>query len=261
MPAPELISFGQGDACVFTARAPHKDGANQDSAILIPIDADTGVLAVADGMGGGSAGDQASRLAIEAIRDAVQKAVQEQGVVEGGLRAAILNGLERANAAVIALGVGAATTIVVAEMQKNHVRPYHVGDSNLLVCGQRGKVRLMTVAHSPVGYGVEAGLLDPDEAMHHEDRHVVSNMIGAADMRIEVGAKISMQPRDTLLMGTDGLFDNLHLEEIIEAIRKGALPKGMQALADFSRKRMAGEGNGQPSKSDDLTVIAYRRRP
>ena len=39
---------------------------------------------------------------------------------------------------------------------------------------------------------VEAGWLDEEEALHHEDRHIVSNMIGAPNMRIEIGSVVRL---------------------------------------------------------------------
>ena len=49
--------------------------------------------------------------------------------------------VEAANRAVAELGVGAATTLAVVEIQGRSVRTYHVGDSMILAVGQRGKVR------------------------------------------------------------------------------------------------------------------------
>jgi len=135
-----------------------------------------------------------------------------------------------------------------------------VGDSMILVVGQRGKIKLQTVSHSPVGYAVESGLLDEAEAMHHEDRHLVSNMLGMTDMRIEVGSAIELAARDTLLLASDGLFDNLHVHEIVERIRKGPLAQVMQDLAAQCRGRMQAATDGQPSKPDDLTFVAFRCR-
>src|SRR4029453_4535640 len=115
------------------------------------------------------------------------------------LRTAMMNGIERANESIRGLGVGAGTTLSAVELAKGAVRPYHVGDSMILLIGQRGRVKLETVPHSPVGFAVEAGLLDVDEAMHHAERHIVSNVLGAPDMRIEVGSQRRIAPRDPLL--------------------------------------------------------------
>ena len=131
----------------------------------------------------------------------------------------------------------------------------------ILVVGQRGKIKLQTVSHSPVGYAVEAGVLDEKEALHHEDRHLVSNMLGLADMRIEVGSIVELAPRDTLLLASDGLFDNLHLDEIVDRVRKGPLTQVVQHLASDAAQRMTIPREGQPSKTDDLTFVAFRPVP
>ncbi|MDH3520454.1 MAG: SpoIIE family protein phosphatase, partial [Myxococcales bacterium] len=125
--------------------------------------------------------------------------------------------------------------------------------------GQRGKLKLQTIAHSPVGFAVEAGMLDESEAMHHEDRHIVSNMLGAPDMRIEVGSARRLAPRDTLLLASDGLSDNLRTDEIVQRIRTGSLEEGARRLVRAARRRMDAPIEGEPSKPDDLTFVSYRR--
>jgi serine/threonine protein phosphatase PrpC len=174
------------------------------------------------------------------------------------LRAGILNGIEAANEAVRELGTGAATTLALVEIQDGVIRPYHVGDSAILVTGQRGKVKLQTIPHSPIGYAVEAGLMKEEEAIYHEERHVISNVIGSDQMRIEIGPPTQLAPRDTLLLASDGLFDNLLPDEIIETIRSGPLDEAVGTLVQTAQERMAGPIGDAPSKPDDLTVIAFR---
>jgi serine/threonine protein phosphatase PrpC len=256
MPQGELQEVAGGVAAVFSARLPGKTTANEDAAAVIPLDERSAVIVVADGLGGAASGDQASKLAVEALIRSVEN-VSPDGEE---IRTAILNGFEQANRDVQTLGGGAATTLAVVEIHDGTVRPYHVGDSAILVTGGRGRVKLQTVCHSPVGYAVEAGLLDELEAMYHEQRHFVSNVIGRPDMRIEIGSPLELAARDTLLVATDGLFDNLHLPEIVERLRKGALPEAVDELAGQSRQRMQEPTEGQPSKPDDLTLVAFRLR-
>ena len=250
----ECHAFADGVAAVYSARCPGRDVANEDAAALIPFDVDSGVLVVADGLGGTLAGDHAASLAIRALRTSVEEGAQH-GIL---LRTAILNGIEAANRSVQGLGVGAATTLALVEVQGNTARPYHVGDSMILVVGQRGKIKLQTVSHSPVGFAVEAGFLDQGEAMYHEDRHLVSNVIGSAEMKIEIGPTLRLAARDTVLLASDGLFDNLHVEEIVERLRKGPLETATQRLADDSRHRMIHADDQLPSKPDDLTFVMFR---
>lgn len=261
MSAAETHRLDCGNVAIFSERCPGKESANEDGAAVLRVDPSAVVLAVADGMGGGAAGEVASALSLQALAEAL--AAPGSIAADGSLRPAILNGMELANQRVLDLGVGAATTLAVLEIQNRTARPYHVGDSLILIVSNRGKIKWQNVAHSPVGYGVEAGLLDAFEAMQHEDRHLVSNMVGATDMRIEIGAPIELAQRDSLLVASDGLSDNLHTEEIVERIRKGPLAGAANELARAATQRMFDRDSDLPSKPDDLTFVLYRlpRRP
>ena len=250
----EQYPFVQGQAVIFTTRSPIKETANEDVVALIPIGDKGGVLVVADGLGGLPAGEMAARLAVTTLEESLLGAA-EDGI---SLREAILNGLERANSKIIAMGTGCATTLAVVELHERMMRSYHVGDSLIMLVGQRGKLKFQSVSHSPVGYAVEAGLLDENEAVHHEERNVVSNVIGMPDMRIDIGPAIELAPKDTLLLASDGLPDNLYVDEIIERVKAGPLHRAGNNLVQDCRERMQRPLQGQPSHPDDLSVIMYR---
>ncbi|MFP4611285.1 MAG: PP2C family protein-serine/threonine phosphatase, partial [Thiohalophilus sp.] len=114
---------------------------------------------------------------------------------------------------------------------------------------------------SPVGYAVEAGFLDAEEAIHHEERHLISNVVGAEDMNISMGSPITLAPRDTLLLASDGLFDNLYYEEIVALIRKGPLQTAARRLVELAHQRMTRRAPDQPCHPDDLSFILYRPVP
>jgi serine/threonine protein phosphatase PrpC len=147
----------------------------------------------------------------------------------------------------------------VVTIEGRVVRSYQIGDSEALVVGQRGRIRAQTMAHSPTGFAIEAGMLDKRDALHHAERHLVSNFIGTADMRIDMGAGVKLNPRDTVLLASDGLTDNLHLDEITEIIRKGPLSAAVASMTGLARRRMTVETMHQPSKPDDLSVILFRK--
>src|SRR5690606_647461 len=111
-----------------------------------------------------------------------------------------------------------------------------------------------------VGYGVEAGLIDSEAALHHEELNIVSNTLGTADMRIELGAPLELATRDTVLLGTDGLFDNMHVGEIFDVLKSRELRDAAEALADFATARMLDTKSSHASKPDDLTFVLYRPR-
>ncbi len=244
-----------GNLIAYTTPAPDKDGDNEDAVAAVPYGSDAAVLLVADGAGGLPAGRRASQTAVITLLESLSRSLAEALL----LRTAVLNGIEAANEAVQNLGTGSATTLTLVTIEGITARAYQVGDSEAIIVGQRGAVRLQTMAHSPTGFAVEAGFLDEREALHHEERHLVSNFLGSAGMRIDVGAEVGLRPRDTVLVASDGVMDNVHVAELIDLIRKGPLNQAAQKVIDLAGRRMRGASATQPSKPDDLSLILYRK--
>ena len=244
-----------GQAIAYTCRDPYKDTDNEDSVAILPYGPGAVVLVVADGAGGLPAGKRASLTAVNTLAQSLQSAMDKTTL----LRTAILNGIEMANKAVLELANGSATTMTVITLEGRLARSYQVGDSEAIVIGQRGLVKLQTTAHSPTGFAVEAGFLDQREALHHEERHLVSNFIGIADMRIDVGAAVELDQHDTILVASDGLMDNVHVDEIIEFVRKGPLADALYNVVAQAEQRMKNARDGEPSKPDDLSLILFRK--
>jgi protein phosphatase len=244
-----------GQVCVRSIRSPDKQTDNEDSAAIIQLGDDSLVLAVADGVGGSVAGREASNAAVQTLSRVLTKLPDETPQ----LRPAILDAVEEANKTVLGLARGAATTLVVAQLDATRLQSYHVGDSELLAVGQRGRIKQRVVPHSPTGFAVEAGLLDENEAVQHDQRHILFNVIGSSDMRVEVGPSLQLAARDTVLLASDGLFDNLFIDEIVNTIRSGPLTEAADRLVDRVQARMQGsERADQPCKPDDLTIILFR---
>jgi serine/threonine protein phosphatase PrpC len=257
MEHPEYLAVAGGTAAVFSTRAHDPDnGQNEDSAAVFVIDEQRAVLAVADGAGGDRGGALASGTAIEQLKASLKQHLH----AELNLRTCIMDAFENANQFIKDKGIGAATTLAVTELDNGVIRPYHAGDSEIITVGLRGKLKLQTVAHSPVSYAVESGVLDEEEAMEHDDRHLLSNFVGYPEMRIEVGSPLEVARHDTVILASDGLTDNLHTDEIVQIIRKGPLKSAAENLAGEVQHRMAHPEGDHPSKPDDLTFIIFRRR-
>lgn len=244
-----------GHAMAYTRRDPYKETDNEDTVAILPYGPGAAVFVVADGAGGLPAGKRASLTAVNTLAESLQVAMDKTTL----LRTAILNGIEAANNAVLELANGSATTMTVITLEGRLARSYQVGDSEAIVIGQRGLVKLQTTAHSPTGFAVEAGFLDQRDALHHEERHIVSNFIGTTDMRIDVGAAVKLDQRDTVLLASDGLMDNVHVDEIIEFVRKGPLSEAVLSVVAQAVQRMKNARDGEPSKPDDLSLILFRK--
>ena len=255
MDAPLTFDVAGGQVSLFGRGSPDKNTPNEDCMAVLNVHGSMTVLAVADGLGGGREGKEAAAMAMTCLRDALAEAQTQRA----SPRSAVLNGLEQANRNIIERGIGSATTVIVAAIAGDFLRTYHVGDSGLLQIGQRGRIRQQTVAHSPVGFAQASGMLNEEEAIHHEERHLVSNTIGVVEMSIEVGPALKLNRRDTVLLASDGLFDNLRIEEIVSRVRAGELAKCAEKLQLSASHRMTTPHTAQPSKPDDLSFILYRR--
>ncbi|MBT8085942.1 MAG: protein phosphatase 2C domain-containing protein [Woeseia sp.] len=251
------LSVAGGQLVAYSCRAPDKDTDNEDAVAVIPYGDDAAVLVVADGAGGLPGGRRASQTAVTELARSLAESRVESALV----RTAVLNGIEAANRAVLDLGTGAATTLTVVAVEGRTARTFQIGDSEALIVGNRGLIRAQTMAHSPTGFAVEAGFLGEREALHHEERHLVSNFMGTSDMRIDMGAVVDMQARDTIMVASDGVTDNIHVHEVVDIIRKGPLPKAIDALIRLATHRMNSDASSQPSKPDDLSVILFRKPP
>ena len=247
----EIIACEIGEAALLSRRSPYKDTDNEDAAIIVPIGNRGLLLAVADGCGGMPAGDEAARKALTALRSEVLN----QSVTD--FTGAVMAGFDAANQAVLDMRVGAGTTLAVVIIIDNEARMFHVGDSLALVTGQRGVVRLQAIAHSPTGFGVEAGLMTEEEAIAHEHRNLVLNIVGSSQMSVEISQKVKLRPRDTVLLSSDGLSDNVMTDQIVQKCRVGSCLKAVETLAEIATKQM----HTQDGHPDDLTILAYRPTP
>lgn len=254
---PLSLEIAGREVVVYTHRCPDHAAASEDAAACFSINGESGVLVVADGVGGQASGEIASGMAIDIIQDHISSARKQPA------REILLDALDAANDRILNLGVGAATTLALVELQAGFVRPYHIGDSMITLMSQRGRVKWQSICHAPVGYAVEAGVLDEEEAMYHPDRHLVSNVLGQDDMRISLGPRLSMAARDTLVLCSDGLSDNVSTDETIDLLRSGPLVAGCMQLVEIAQARMRNVGHepDAPGKPDDLTIIACRKLP
>jgi serine/threonine protein phosphatase PrpC len=107
---------------------------------------------------------------------------------------------------------------------------------------------------------VEAGLLDESEAMSHVDRHLVSNVGGVEEMRVEIGSSRKLAQRDGVLVASDGLLDTLLVDELAGMLSRGDAETAATRLSTLAWSRMKTPEEGLPTKPDDLSLIVYTQR-
>jgi protein phosphatase len=197
--------------------------ANEDALIIEPR---MGLYAVLDGMGGANAGDIASQLARDTIRDFVlhrrltlaPAALLETAIVAGSTAVftAAQHHPERH---------GMGTTVVAClVVDPRHVVIGHVGDSRAYLL-RDGRLQAMTRDHTIVEELVARGLLSADEAERHPYKNVLSRNLGArAETRVDI-VELELRPGDRVLLCSDGLYGYASAEAIQYLLGSGDAPE------------------------------------
>jgi protein phosphatase len=187
---------------------------------------------VADGMGGGLAGERASQLAADTIAAEIGAVGADAGPedLERAVHAA--NQIVRDEARAHSLYAGMGTTIVAVLLKQGKVYAANVGDSRLYRL--RGdSLECITSDHSWVNeVGRSIGLSD-EELKTHAYRNMLTRAIGADDSVEGELLEVGFVPGDLLLLSTDGLHGVLEDSQIADILASSSsLPDRAQALVD-----------------------------
>ena len=190
---------------------------NEDDFLLEP---GSGVYAVADGMGGHAAGEIASHLAIDTLREVLHRddqTIDRRSVdeVTEWLRGAVVEANRRICDSIRLheerRGMG--TTVVALVHAGDDAVVGHVGDSRMYLLREDELVR-MTSDHSWVNEQVKLGLMNDDTAQRHPMRNIVTRALGSRpDVLVDV-ASAQIRAGDVLLLCSDGLNTMLSDEQI-----------------------------------------------
>ena len=177
---------------------------NEDACL---VDAESGLFAVADGMGGHPAGDEAARVAIENLPRLVRGALA--GADRTGVEAAVEEAVVELNEVVIAAAstspelTGMGSTLVMALVSGYAAYVAHAGDSRAYLL-RDDRLRRLTEDHSFAAALIDGGVLDPEEAVRHPFAQSLTQAIGMPGTRPEV-RRVELVPGDRLLLCSDGL--------------------------------------------------------
>ena len=247
---PQSIPFPHGRLFGYTIVSPLKTrGKSEDAAVVAVLDKSSGLLAVADGVGGSPEGAKAARELVHRIAKGQEPTPSERIETQTLLtHSQLVDG-----------GIGNCTTMVAAALDGSVVRILHVGDSEALVVRQDSSVIHRTVGHSPVRRMEAERKLNAQEAMFHPSRHLVDRVVGGPyELKVEKSPAIPIESGDTILLASDGLFDNFLAEEIVERMIDSSPEEAASRLMADARTRMGSPVSGRPSKPDDLTFFLLR---
>ena len=232
------MPLGQSAAVTDTGR---KRRRNEDAFVVEPP-----LFAVADGMGGAQAGEIASRLAADALRDGATDGGGEDRVVSL-IQAANRRVYERSHEDAAASGMG--TTVTVALVGNAGVSIGHVGDSRAYRI-RDGALEQLTEDHSLVAELIRSGQLSPEEAERHPQRSVITRALGTdPDVDVDVFT-VESRHGDVFMLCSDGLTTMVPDDEILSVVEESR--DDLKAAA----KQLVGRAN-RGGGEDNITVVFF----
>lgn len=212
------------------------------------------LLVVADGMGGHNAGEVASIIAVNSIRDYIREKVNEDTKIEE-LECIVKDAILKANGDIYKKSLddsryaGMGTTATVAMVSEGISIIGHVGDSRAYLLKDNKLIKI-TDDHSLVAELLKNGTITEVEAKNHPQKNIITRALGT-DEKLEVDIKtIEFNSGNIMVLCTDGLT-NMVCDEEIESVLVNTedTEKAVQELVD-----LANEKGGH----DNITVILAR---
>ncbi len=214
------------EAYVRTDTGPVREN-NEDNFL---VDEDGGLFVVADGMGGHAAGEVASRVAVDTIRELLEEAPSPEETrldrnvqdpadeLRERLRYAMNQASYRirkeAQANPQYSGMGTTLCVLLVEADQAHLA--HVGDSRVYLI-RDGQILRLTRDHTVVQQEIDAGRLTPEMARQVPHRNYLTQSVGYHGPVEPDTSTRPLQPGDVFLLCSDGLTDPLD-DQAIAAI-------------------------------------------
>ncbi|NTU70631.1 MAG: Stp1/IreP family PP2C-type Ser/Thr phosphatase [Coriobacteriia bacterium] len=182
---------------------------NEDSVLAQPP-----LFVVADGLGGHEAGEVASSIAVETLRDHAPRRPDSKALTRA-VRAANREVMRAAREGYGRQGMG--TTMTAAIVEGTHIALAQVGDSRAYLL-HAGELSQLTDDHSMVADMIRRGQLTEAESRYHPNRSVITRALGTDPNMAADAFDYDAEPGDRLLLCSDGLTAMLEDGAIAEAL-------------------------------------------
>lgn len=188
---------------------------NQDAFFAMPGER---IFVVADGVGGHSAGEIASRTAVTELADDIRKnpVLPEDG--DEVIKEKFNSTISHVNNIIFDMArekapKGMATTLVVVYVGEKSAYLMNIGDSRAYLI-REGSVMQMTEDHTYVNGLLKKGLITPERALNHPDKNMITRAVGAEESVKPDFFKFDILKDDKILLCTDGLYNEVSSEMI-----------------------------------------------
>jgi len=207
------------------------------------------LLLVCDGMGGMNAGEVASAIGVETIKNLFSPSLLNSEVFQSDetISAYIKQAIVKADARIKeeagkdSAKQGMGSTAVLAWLLGNKVYVGWCGDSRAYRFNPNYGLEQLSHDHSYVQDLVDTGKLDPSLAFDHPQKNIITRSLGDPRGAARPDVKVyDLRPGDIVMLCSDGLSDSLRDEEIARAMQRGTHSMAACRDALWEDSRIAG---------------------
>ena len=208
---------------------------NQDAFYINTLPDGAALAVVCDGMGGASAGDIASKTAVDIISQYVVNSYSPSMDSEDIIRL-IGNAIVSANIEIYDLSLkdeglkGMGTTAVVSVVRDGVAVICNIGDSRAYLINEQ--LSQITRDHSVVQTLVESGRLSPEQARVHPEKNVITRALGVEENVLSDNYIIELKNDSKLLLCTDGMSNYVSEQKIFNIVKSNDIDKTVDLLID-----------------------------
>ena len=222
---------------------------NEDNLIVEEFD-NYSLYAVADGMGGHKAGEVASSIAIEGIRNYF---VESMGKDDFQPPSFIIESVKLSNEKIReeslkneeCCGMGTTVTMAVLDKKQHTIYIGNVGDSRAYIL-RNDEIKQITIDHTYVYELLKDGRITAEEAKTHPKRNVITRALGSEEIVHADIFEIEFYKNDILILCTDGLTTHVSNDKMLEIIKEYGSSASVQKLI-----KQANDNGG----TDNITII------
>lgn len=207
------------------------------------------MIAVADGMGGASAGEYASRMALQQLRE--DYFANHDDPIPKALESALVHANDKVfeEAEVNPVYSGMGTTVSACILMGGWLYIAQVGDSRVYLLREHLGIHQLTNDHSLVAEQVRHGLISEEEARNHSLKNLITRAVGIKESVSVDLYKVQLEHHDTVLICSDGLSNMVSDEEMARTLSMVDLRAGTRSIVD-----QALEAGG----TDNITALTIR---
>lgn len=221
---------------------------NEDNMLILKLP-DAYLLAVADGLGGHNAGEVASKIAIDTLREVFKEEYRKrmsENEVKSLLRKVHLLSHERIKESAVGEYKGMGTTLVTAFIRNGKVIVANTGDSRAYLI-KDGKILARTKDHSLIQELLDKGELTGKDAKKHPMKNVITKALGS-DFGVDI-YEWMLEDGGVILLNSDGLSDYIDERRIAE------IATGRNSAKEIAMRLV---DEALPVTKDNVTVVVWR---